>query len=109
MGGQMLIICSRCGKKKTFYAKGKCQLCYDYEYRKSHPDYWINGNEKKKERIRTDPEYRKKLDKYYKKYYSNPVNVKRRRKYQQEYYKNYMKERKEKNDAKKGLWTRILG
>jgi len=89
MRGKRLAKCTRCGRKRFHYAKGKCQSCYDYEYKRDHPEFWKRCNEKSKERYRTDPVYRQYMLDYQKEYFKKPENLEKKRIYERKYYKTH--------------------
>jgi hypothetical protein len=91
MRGKKIAKCVRCGRKRPHYAKGKCQPCYDYEYKKAHPEFWKRCNEKSKLKYRTDPVYRKYMLDYQKEYFKKPENLEKKRIYERKYYKTHKK------------------
>lgn len=82
------IICAKCKKEKLNYAKGHCNSCYNNQYKKS-PEWKKKHTAVMREKYQNDPDYRRRVLDYHKKYYQIPKNKERIRASQKIYYETH--------------------
>jgi hypothetical protein len=64
-----MILCPDCKKLKAHYSMGKCHVCYNKDYIKTHPKQYKKIMLRNRKKYRTDEEYREKSLAWHKEYY----------------------------------------